>query len=447
MVATQRTPEPSLRRAAILLSNLDADNRRRLLAHLPPQDAARVRAAAAALSDVDPLEVRRTVSAFVGRISAAQRPASTAAPAAATAESRHPESRHAQHFSSTGQPEAAGVPSERTGSGPVPGAPSRPSSADSGGGLKFLNDVSDATLLRAIGSEHPQTIAVVLASIAPHQAARLLQQLAPQARGEAIRRLSRLEEVPQDVIDDIGRHLRGLIGTVDQVGSGEGRRLLTSIFSALGAEDRQALGAGLADTDGGIAAALAEAAQAEAARATSPAAQSPPSNQPSAEQGNRASTTDSSVGQENGAVQGQAGPVRAERDGSPSARAGESSDDDGDESAPHILPLASHALGLQAFAALPEVAEASSLLENLPAERLRQVLADLTAREALLTLCGLTPRCVRRLLRAMPRRAAKEVRQRLHALGPLDLSDIDRAKQKAAAVAAGSAPHGTARAA
>lgn len=409
-----------------MLSNLDADNRRRLLAHLPPQDAARLRAAAAALSDVDPLEIRRTVSAFVGRISAAQQQPQAGAPASATPENLHADS------SNAGRRDPADVRSDRTASHPGSSAAS-PSkgAADSSGGLKFLNDVSDATLLRAIGSEHPQTIAVVLASIDPRQAGRLLQQLPPQPRGEAIRRLSRLEEVPQDVIDDIGRHLRGLIGTVDQVGSGEGRRLLTSIFSALGAEDRDALGAGLVDTDGEIAAALAEAERA----------------QPRSTRSNQDATENHS-GQGREARSGEAHQTApqilrldAQRSNDPMSGL------DAGQLNSGRLASQPHSPGQADVPGLPEIAEADAVLENLPAARLREVLAELTAREALLTLCGVTPRCVRRLLRTMPRRGAKEVRQRLHSLGPLDLSEIDRAKQKAAAVAVGSAAPTTARAA
>lgn len=444
MLAPPRNSEFSLRRAAILLSNLDAESRRRLLAHLPPRDAANLRAAAASLTDVDPLEVRRTVSAFVGRIAIAREEM-----AGATA------GRGAERAARGSERPARST--ERAAWGSENGATAAADSADGGGdesaapapkgALQFLHDVPDATLLRAVQSEHPQTIAVVLASIAPKQAARLLRRLEPSQRSEAIRRLGRLEDVPQEAIDDIGRHLRDLIGAVGELGSGEGRRKLASIFSELGADDRTWLDERLTSSDGAIAAAWADAersfspgpaptaaalpaeAPAEAVDRRDDEADAPrllPIDRRSAARAGGADETDGEIGRREGTRPRLDGASHGSREPGPSDREPGASD----------RPRAG---GSDAAATAISAEHADAVLERLRPAQLREVLAQLPTRQSLLAVCGLSPRCVRRLLRAMPRRQAKEVRQRLDSLGPLELREVDRAKCAAAAVLLGGA--------
>lgn len=427
MVAPPRNSEFSLRRAAILLSHLDAESRRRLLAHLPPRDAANLRAAAASLADVDPLEVRRTVSAFVGRISIARQQM-----AGATAE------RHSERTARG--PEKASHGSERVVTASEDSADGDASAVPAPkGALQFLHDVPDATLLRAVQSEHPQTIAVVLASIAPKQAARLLRRLEPHQRSEAIRRLGRLEDVPQEAMDDIGRHLRDLIGAVGEIGSGEGRRKLASIFSELGADDRNWFEQNIAASDGVLAAAWADAERnlssspASGAAAVTPEA---PAEAAKSRDGADAALIlpiDSrSAARVGGADDAHGGTARRDE----TRVQLDATAHDGHQ--PHDSDGA-RAEASDAASGPISAEHANAVLERLRPAQLREVLAELPTRQSLLAVCGLSPRCVRRLLRAMPRRQAKQVRERLDSLGPLELREVDRAKCAAAAVVLGEA--------
>ena len=84
-----------------------------------------------------------------------------------------------------------------------------------------------------------------------------------------------------------------------------------------------------------------------------------------------------------------------------------------------------------------DVARSDAILESLKPRELQRVLADLPARCALLTLCGLSPRTVKRVIRTLPRRQAREVRERLDRIGSLELREIEAAKRMAARRAVG----------
>ncbi len=374
MVAAQRQADNALRRVAILLNNLDAENRRRLLAHFPAAEASRLRSAAASLTDVDPLEVRRVVTAFMGRISVVQNEA-------VTAETQAPQ---------------------------VAAAEGSTNSKQKANQLDFLSQCSDVTLLKAVESEHPQTIAVVLASLQSEQAARLLKALPENLRIEAIRRLGRLDEIPQEVLDDVGRHLKSLVGNLEPLMSSESRRTLTSILAAFGDGERESLVGSLANSDGLIASALADiqrtALSVGAANVgggpgiTGPTARSEmslPEQRGAAENGNIQRNAQSNT--QNSATANDANYRRLE---SPSDRS---------------------------------TAEVDLLLESLPPRDLQVVLAALDAREALLTLCGLSNQAVKRLLRSLPRRQSKAIQARMTQMGAMDFHEIESAKRSAVA--------------
>ncbi|WP_158222716.1 FliG C-terminal domain-containing protein [Rhodopirellula sp. MGV] len=74
-------------------------------------------------------------------------------------------------------------------------------------------------------------------------------------------------------------------------------------------------------------------------------------------------------------------------------------------------------------------------LQQLSPSDLCRALAMVTTRQAFLVLCGLPNEKAETVLGLLPRRKAKQVRNDMRTLGPLQLSDIDAAKRKLAEVA------------
>ena len=81
-----------------------------------------------------------------------------------------------------------------------------------------------------------------------------------------------------------------------------------------------------------------------------------------------------------------------------------------------------------------------SYLMSLPIDRLRDSLAKVATRTALLTLCGLPNAKAEAVLASLPRRQSKQVRDQLSQLGTLELRDIDQAKEAVATIALGARP-------
>jgi flagellar motor switch protein FliG len=383
--ADQRLQAGAVRRVAILINHLDAENRRKLLTHFTPDEASRLRTAAASLIDVDPLEVRRVVTSFVGRITVAQR----------------------ELDSQREQAMQRGVPGSRQASlGTTSEGLANEGGANTNGirtpQLQFLGGVSDITLLQAIETEHPQTVAVVLASLAPEQAARLLKRLPESLRNEAIRRLGRLDEIPVDVLEDIGRHLKTIIGTLEPIINGTGRKTLTSIFAAMGDDERSTVGTSLAQSDNLVAAAL------------------------QAVEGERRQQSQAALSSE--LVTGEISETASGQPGTSLPRLAVIRDADATEEGSNVGDMP----------ALPatqwDTVAVDHWLENLPPRQLQSGLATLETRTAFLALCGLTPTCVKRVLRTLPRRQAKEIEQRLGQLGTVELADIEAAKYRLAVV-------------
>jgi len=341
----------SLRRAAILMTSFEEPVARALLGQLPPLERARLRRAMADLEDVDPLERRRAQAEFVqatrqqvgGAPQGTTPPARTLGNEAVELQFKHRE--EAEPAADRGASEAPP--------------------------LAFLSDVPDDSLLGAIIGEHPQTIAIVLASLAPHQAARLLPGLSDSLRAEALRRLARLEHLPPDALDSIGDHLRRLLAdaTPRAVGVGAGGRSLHAILAEMPQQTRR-----------GVAEELGIDPQ------TLPASEP---SEPEAPAAVDVSESDAVEGPED-------------------ATAG---------AAPEPASLAIDSIQLD------------RLLGRLSTDRLREALAQLETREALLALCGFPRKEADRVLRSLPRRQAKQIRQQLAGLGTLTIGEVDQAKQ------------------
>jgi flagellar motor switch protein FliG len=71
----------------------------------------------------------------------------------------------------------------------------------------MLLDVDSQILYKALASEHPQTIALVLAHLPASQAAQFISRLAPEQAPAVVRRLATIGPVSEDVRADVEREL------------------------------------------------------------------------------------------------------------------------------------------------------------------------------------------------------------------------------------------------
>lgn len=81
--------------------------------------------------------------------------------------------------------------------------------------IKKLDPRTVASFLR---NEHPQTIALVLAHLERHQAAKVLAQFPEALQMEVVRRIARLDQVSPAIIEEIDAALREEIALVEEVG-------------------------------------------------------------------------------------------------------------------------------------------------------------------------------------------------------------------------------------
>lgn len=359
---TQHTPDrqAALRRTAILLSTLDAATSRRLLSQLPPLKRATLKRVMTELSDVDPLERRQAMQHFLQ--SASQ--SNVTEPHAAGAKTPPANHLSGNHLS---------------GDGPTANGTAAAAAADASP-LSFLGSVPDHVLLGALEGEHPQTIALVLASIQPTQAGRLLPRLAEETRNAAMQRLARLDDLPPDALNSISEHLKQLVADATPSGSSPtGSRTLAAIMEQVPVE----LQSNLQQVLGWSPAPVTAAA---------------------------------------GAFPGVADPATPTAPG-PAAEQTQWNDD-----APAASPGDYDSASPESFVPEIDVAELDESFQRLRPVMLRDALAQLEGRQALLAVCGLPTRVADRVLDTLPRRQAKKIRQQLQRLDSITLEDIDHAK-------------------
>ncbi len=335
--------QASLRRTAILLSTLGEATARKMLGNLPPLKRAMLRRTIAELSDVDPLERRQAMREFLN--SASSQPAKSAG-------------------------HGADVESVSTSEPPTP--------------LSFLGSVPDQTLLKAIQDEHPQTIAIVLASLRPEQAARLIAKLDTSTRNAAVQRLAKLDQLPPDALDPIGEHLRKLVNEAGPTAPGAtGSRTLAAILE-------QVPGALRRDVNNALGWENPEPSESEIR-------EDPPANEAVFQETDSFSSTGLRL------AQGTQGAHDTQRRTS-------------DREEMHEQ----------------ESLQIDHQLARLTPTELRDGLAKLDGRQAMLAMCGLPARLADRILATVPRRQARQIRQQLQNLESVTLKEIDLAKRELA---------------
>ena len=428
-VAGQR--ESLLRRVAIVLSSLPNPVATRLLEQFSPDARGKLQQAIRDLGQVEPWERRLALQSFRGSINEQQSPtgrgsgvedevtfSSTAAEASAAAQ-RKPQV--------AAQSDSGQAPNQSTSD--LRKAP-----------LAFLRDVPDESLIGLVVGEHPQTIALVLASIEPAQAARVLPRLHPVQRQEAISRIGRLGEIPVEAVEEIAEHLTGRVAR-DLHGDSlsNGQRALSAIFAQLApspAEDSSLDAASPYRAE-----ALNRGKSLHRAEGRHPIEQ--PDDESALQQILRLRRLRDDLDAQSGSVQTQSAKSSLHADPAEdpqrvtAASHGDAKARDAVSSERLDIRDAAFSDTARPVAATEEdhrnewlsTDEIHRHLLGLSPQELCQTLGKVDTRQALLALCGLPTEVAEAVLAVLPRAHGKTVRRQLAALGSLRLREIDEAKE------------------
>ncbi len=212
--------EAMLRRVAIVLSSLPAPMASKLLGSMGAESKQAVRRTMSTLTDVDPLEHQRAIQAFKFMFERQPTPTAQTPPEG--------DSLQLQSSSQSGHTTPGSRVVTPAAASPVDSKPAERSP------LSFLSDIDERSLAKLLTAEHPQTIAFVLASISPDQAARVLPHLGSKLQVETMSRIGRLGEIPETAIDEVAEHFRSRLQ--DHSSSdrhGLGRQALDAILAAM----------------------------------------------------------------------------------------------------------------------------------------------------------------------------------------------------------------------
>ncbi len=173
------TPTGNLRKAAVLVANLDMATTDRLLAHLSEEQARRLREAVVDLGVSTPEEQQQVLEEF---------------------------------FQNRSRPQSApldGVQLE--GSLRDLALPEPPPSADdehvSSAPFEFLHEAPAAQVIPYLADEHPQTVALVLAHLPRPRAAEVLAGLSGSLQADVVRRLVHIQDTSPEVVRDVEQAL------------------------------------------------------------------------------------------------------------------------------------------------------------------------------------------------------------------------------------------------
>lgn len=117
-----------------------------------------------------------------------------------------------------------------------------------------LRDIDPKILMEFTKTEHPQTIALILAHLAPDQAAVMLEGLSGPMQIEIAKRMSSLKSVPHEFLEDVARTLEREIVTgsvIDQqIG---GVKFMSEILNRMSRSSEGAILSALEDDDAELA--------------------------------------------------------------------------------------------------------------------------------------------------------------------------------------------------
>ncbi len=392
-----RERDGMLRRVAIVLNSLPPSVAAELIGTVPPGSKQAVRRAMSTLQDVDPLERRRAFQAF--QVSVEQQRQTGTSQAAEIP--NHQPSRFDASSGGNTESSAARVVSghsirQSSTSPTVAAAAASP--------MAFLNDVEDSVLLRLLRGEHPQTIALVFASVSPEKAGRVLPLLDARTQTETLGRIGRLQELPETAIADVAEHFKQRIREQGQDDSkSHGKNALDAILAAMPSSKRAPV-------------AISQPPAIGPSRIPSNS-MFPRSEQPTHDLAHKLKIAEQTLPDSMDA----AGPDHSHRP-STSLRPEMVTDQ------PNVRTQVN----------LKSTDSIARHLEQLSPTDLCQALARVDTRTAMLALCGLPNRVAEAALSKLPKAESKKVRAAMNSLGSLNLRDIDDAKEAVARASVGS---------
>ena len=376
-----------LRRVAIVLSSLPAPMAAKLLGTMDPDAKQTLRRTMTSLADVDPLERSRAIEAF--KVSVRSQP-----PEMNPVTTQSYSTNSASHGSGT----SVLKPSHLSDESQTHGDASSP--------LAFLNQVDEHDLAALLSEEHPQAIAIVLASIQPAKAGAVLPLLSESLRTITLSRIGRLGDIAPDTAQDLESHFRDRIerrGIRSQ--SERGKQKLDAI--------------------------LASMPSSTSSPTNSPQTASPDS-QPNRNADPQETPTPRSVAPsrhsdaEVSAID-LSHRLRVVRD--------EPVDSGSNQQVAREAAQPSQTASVEAESAPASFSSTDEIHEHLrrlsPIE-LCQSLGKVDTRAAVLTLCGLPNPTAEAALALLPKDQAKMVRAQMASLNALNLRDIDNAKEDVA---------------
>jgi flagellar motor switch protein FliG len=199
----------SIRKAAILVAQLDTRSADGLLELMGPQLAAHVRQAVMELSDVAPEEEDQVLADFLRHDAAC-----------ATEED-------GVEIELSGSESALEPPASPPTLFTEPPTACEPP-------LHFLSEVDPALVADVLAREQPQTVAVVVAHLRPEHAGQVLQRLPTSLATEALSRMAWLAEPAPGVLEDLARELkRRLAPEAETAGSQAGVASVQAILASL----------------------------------------------------------------------------------------------------------------------------------------------------------------------------------------------------------------------
>ncbi len=374
----------NLRKAAVLIRSLDEATAERLLAALPPGDAAAVRAAVATLKDVDPEEQADVVAEM-------RRAAAVAGAGAATGVELSLSSRLAGDAGKTLATSAVGWDelAERLSQSGTQTRDMR---------FGFLERAPTVSLVPYLAREHAQTIAVVLSYLAPARAAAVLAALPPQQQADTLERLNTIGETDPDSLKIVEQELAAWVAAqaTEHRGTRNGA-VAKAILAAASPAAREAIMANVTSRKRHVAARLSDAPKARTATGYErQVAATPRSPAP------RLSTQLDAL---------RATKVAAARPAS-----------------------AAPAPSKRAAAPAPPMQTAKPRLQfedlgRLDAQSLATIVQRVEPNLLVLALTGCGEELVERIAAQLPKRIAKAVRRQLRNVGPTRLSDVEAAQQ------------------
>jgi len=123
--------------------------------------------------------------------------------------------------------------------------------------IEKLRDVDPKLLVDFTRTEHPQTIALILAHLNPDQAAEILDNFSPEMQYEITRRMATLKSVPHELLEVIAKTLENEIVVGETTGQEIGGvRMIAEVLNKMGRGSESAIMQAMEDAEPELAAAI-----------------------------------------------------------------------------------------------------------------------------------------------------------------------------------------------